>query len=171
MLKHDLLKRDLAMNRLIACAAALAFATFGTSAAAQCATPDGVNALATEIAAGLNSSRRANGLNQLAFDRKLSIAAQGHACDMTQNDFFSHVGSDGSDVKARTRAAGHDDCFVGENIAWGFPRASQIVDGWMNSPGHRQNMLLQGVTKFGIGITKGAGSKGPNWVLLVARDC
>jgi len=32
-------------------------------------------------------------------------------------------------------------------------------------------MLLQGVTKFGIGITKGAGSKGPNWVLLVARDC
>lgn len=159
------------MIRLTASAAALFFACFGTGAAAQsgCALPENVNAFASQIAAGLNSSRRANGLNQLQFDRKLSAAAQSHACDMARNNLQGHTGSDGSSAKTRARAAGHDDCFVGESLAWGFPRASEIVPRWMNSAGHRQVLLLNGVTKFGIGITEGA--KGPNWVLVVARDC
>lgn len=159
------------MIRLTASAAALFFACFGTGVAAEsgCAMPENVNAYATEIASGLNSSRRANGLNQLQFDRKLSAAAQSHACDMARNNLQGHRGSDGSSAKSRARAAGHDDCFVGESLAWGFPRASEIVPRWMNSSGHRQVLLLNGVTKFGIGITQGA--KGPNWVLVVARDC
>lgn len=159
------------MIRFSAGAAALFFVCFGSSASAQsgCALPEQVNAYATEIATGLNSSRRANGLNQLKFDRRLSVAAQGHACDMALNNLQGHTGSDGSSAKSRARAAGHDDCFVGESLAWGFRDANRIVPLWMNSAGHRQVLLLNGVTKFGIGITEGA--KGPNWVLVVARDC
>ncbi len=159
------------MIRLSAFAAALMFAISGTAAHAQsgCALPANVNAMATQIASGLNSSRRSNGLNQLSFDRQLSSAAQSHACDMSRNGLQGHTGSDGSTAKSRARRAGHDDCFVGESLAWGFRDANRIVPLWMNSAGHRQVLLLNGVTKFGIGITEGA--KGPNWVLVVARDC
>lgn len=159
------------MIRLTACAAALMLALSGTAAHAQsgCALPDNVNALATTIASGVNSSRRANGLNQLQFDRRLSAAAQSHACDMARHNIQGHTGSDGSSAKSRARRAGHDDCFVGESLAWGFRDANRIVPLWMNSAGHRQVLLLNGVTKFGVGITQGA--KGPNWVLVVARDC
>lgn len=159
------------MIRLTAGAAALLFALSGTAAHAQsgCPLPAEVNAMATTIASGVNSSRRANGLNQLQFDRRLSAAAQTHACDMALNGLQTHTGSNGSSPKSRARQAGHDDCFVGESLAWGFPRANEIVPRWMNSPGHRQVLLLDGVTKFGVGITQGA--KGPNWVLVVARDC
>lgn len=157
------------MNRLTACAAALVFAALGTSASAQCPTPTGVNAMASQIAAHVNSSRRANGLNQLQFDQRLGAAAQTHACDMARHGLQGHTGSDGSSAKVRARRAGHDDCFVGESLAWGFRDAHRIVPLWMDSPGHRQVLLLNGVTKFGVGITQGA--KGPNWVLVVARDC
>ncbi len=159
------------MIRLTAVAAALAFGLSGTAAHAQsgCALPEGVNAMATQIAAGVNSSRRANGLNALQFDRRLSSAAQSHACDMARHGLQTHTGSDGSTAKSRARRAGHDDCFVGESLAWGFRQAERIVPLWMNSPGHRQVLLLNGVTKFGVGITDGP--KGPNWVLVVARDC
>lgn len=159
------------MIRLTAGALALMYAFSGTAATAQsgCALPENVNALATTIATGVNSSRRANGLNQLQFDRRLSAAAQSHACDMARNGLQSHTGSDGSSAKSRARRAGHDDCFVGESLAWGFPDANRIVPLWMNSAGHRQVLLLNGVTKFGVGITQGP--KGPNWVLVVARDC
>ncbi len=157
------------MLRLTAIAAALTFALSGTAQASNCALPENVNAMATQIASGLNSSRRANGLNQLQFDRRLSSAAQSHACDMARNGLQTHTGSDGSTAKSRARRAGHDDCFVGESLAWGFREAERIVPLWMNSSGHRQVLLLNGVTKFGVGITEGP--KGPNWVLVVARDC
>ncbi len=157
------------MLRLTAIAAALTFALSGTAQASNCPLPENVNAMATQIASGLNSSRRANGLNQLQFDRRLSSAAQSHACDMARNGLQTHTGSDGSTAKSRARRAGHDDCFVGESLAWGFREAERIVPLWMNSSGHRQVLLLNGVTKFGVGITEGP--KGPNWVLVVARDC
>ena len=159
------------MIRFAAGAAALFFAIAPGAAQAQagCTLPEGVNAMAEQIATGLNSSRRANGLNQLSFDRRLASAAQTHACDMALNGLQSHTGSNGSSAKSRARAAGHDDCYVGESLAWGFRNAGEIVPRWMNSPGHRQVLMLEGVTKFGVGITEGA--KGPNWVLVVARDC
>lgn len=158
------------MLRLTAIAAAVTLAFSGAAQAQSgCNLPAEVNAMATQIASGLNSSRRANGLNQLQFDRQLSAAAQTHACDMARNGLQGHTGSDGSTAKSRARRAGHDDCFVGESLAWGFRDAERIIPLWMNSAGHRQVLLLNGVTKFGVGITEGA--KGPNWVLVVARDC
>lgn len=142
---------------------------FGTSAAAACVAPSNVNQLATEIAAGLNEGRRANGEAPLRFNRKLGRAAMVHACDMVVHDFFDHSGTDGSTIQTRVRNAGYDDCIVAENIAWGYPRSEQIISGWLNSPGHRRNMLHPRLEEFGIGITQGP--KGPYWVLVVGKQC
>lgn len=159
------------MTRIASFLAAVALSFVGTTAAAggDCVAPENVNQLATEIAAGLNQSRRANGVAPLRFNRKLGRAAMVQACDMSVNDFFDHRGSDGSRPQSRVRSAGYNDCIVAENIAWGYPRSEQIVNGWLNSPGHRRIMLHPRVEEFGIGISQGA--KGPYWVLVVGKQC
>lgn len=159
------------MKKFTLTLASVAFAVLGSQAVASnaCRTPENVDAMAAEIARGLNASRRANGQGTLDFNRKLGQAAMTHACDMAVNDFFGHQGSDGSNSQRRVRAAGYRDCLVAENLAWGYPRSEQIINGWMNSPGHRSNMLHPRAQEFGIGIT--VGPKGPNWVLVVAKGC
>lgn len=158
------------MKRLAITCAGLTMALWASQAAAQtCVTPPNVNALAAEIAGGLNANRRANGVSELRFNRRLGRAAMAHACDMLANDFFDHRGSDGSNAQARVQATGYRDCIVAENIAWGYPRSQQIISGWMNSPGHRRNMLHPRVEEYGVGITQGP--RGPYWVLVVGKRC
>lgn len=137
--------------------------------AMACSTPSNVNALAQEIATGVNAQRRANGQSTIQFNRQLGQAAMAHACDMANNQFFGHDGSNGSTVQRRVRAAGYRDCLVAENIAWGYPSSQQIISGWMNSAGHRSNMLHPRVSEFGVAVTQGP--KGPNWVLVLANSC
>lgn len=159
------------MNQFARIISLFVFSTLGTAAAAAstCVTPANVNALATEIAAGVNASRRANGEAPLRFSPTLGRAAMGHACDMLVNNFFDHRGSDGSSSQVRVQKAGYNDCIVAENIAWGYPRSEQIINGWMNSPGHRRNMLHPRIEEFGVGITQGP--RGPYWVLVVGKQC
>ena len=157
------------MKTILSAAAILIASLFGTAASANCAIPENANAMATEIAAGLNASRRANGESSLRFNRELGRAAMRHACDMLANDFFAHQGSDGSNSHARVTRVGYNACIVAENIAWGYPRPEQIITGWMNSPGHRRNMLHPRIEEFGIGISQGP--RGPYWVLVVGKEC
>lgn len=67
---------------------------------------------------------------------KLQQAAQKHADDMAANKFFSHTGSDGSDVNARNLAVGYQGTAVAENLAGGAGSPQAIVQAWMNSQGH-----------------------------------
>ncbi|WP_296425393.1 CAP domain-containing protein [Yoonia sp.] len=158
------------MKRLATVAASVAIALLGGKAmAADCAAPANVDILSSEIAEGLNASRRANGQSELRFNPRLGRAATRHACDMLAHDFFDHRGSDGSTSQTRVQAAGYKDCIVAENIAWGYPSAPQIIAGWMNSPGHRTNMLHPRIEEYGVGITQGA--RGPYWVLVVGKRC
>jgi len=159
------------MNRFTFAIAAGVLAIAGTQASAStgCTTPSNVNEMASEIARGLNAYRAANGQTQLSFNRRLGRAAMAHACDMSVNNFFGHRGSDGSNSQVRVRAAGYQDCLVAENLAWGYPRSEQIISGWVNSAGHRSNMLHPRAQEYGIGITNSP--KGPNWVLVVAKGC
>ncbi len=147
----------------------MALSAHAAAASNACAMPGNANQMASQIAAGVNASRQANGLPPLTYNAKLSRAAMVHACDMSVNHFFGHTGSNGSHSQNRVRAVGYRDCTVAENLAWGYPNAGQIIGGWMKSSGHRSNMLHPRVTEMGIGITDGA--KGPNWVLVVARRC
>lgn len=156
--------------RILSAVLALGLSAIGSQAAANaCLTPANVNTLATQIFEGVNASRRANGKSQLDYNPTLGQAAMSHACDMAVHNFFSHQSSNGGTVQTRVRQAGYHDCLVAENLAWGYPSAGQIVSGWMNSPGHRSNMLHPRATEMGIGITQGP--KGPNWVLVVAKPC
>lgn len=157
------------MRMILRAAACVILALTGSGAFASCNVPDNANALATAIAAGVNDSRRANGVETLTYNSELGRAAMTHACDMMTNDFFAHRGTDGSNSQARVRRAGYRDCIVAENIAWGYPRPEQIISGWMSSDGHRRNMLHPRMEEFGIGVTMGP--RGPYWVLVVAAEC
>ena len=64
---------------------------------------------------------------------------------------FSHMGSGGTTASDRANLAGYQSPSVGENIAAGYMTAQEVVDGWMNSPGHRENILNPNYTEIGVG--------------------
>ena len=117
----------------------------------------------------LNRERAAHGLPALAIDPRLTQAAQLHADDMGRRDFYDHRNPDGAAPSARVYAQGlpADGTTVAENIHWGTgwlgtPR--EIMRDWMNSPGHRRNILRAEVTHVGVGIGFDAprpGHRGP----------
>lgn len=98
-----------------------------------------------------NEERRKVGLSTLQLSPQLQQAAQGHAEDMARNSFFSHTGANGSTLATRVRAAEYLYSFVGENIAAGRATPAQTIQQWMNSPGHRENMLNRNFTQVGFG--------------------
>jgi uncharacterized protein YkwD len=83
---------------------------------------------------------------------------------MRDRGFFSHTNPDGLDPFARAAAAGLD--ARAENIAYGQPDPASVMDAWMNSPGHRANILDCSLTRLGVGMAEGAG--GPWWTQLFA---
>jgi uncharacterized protein YkwD len=87
----------------------------------------------------------------LSPDPLLRIAARCHSLDMAENDFFSHTGSDGSEVNDRATATGYDWSMVGENIAVGYPTPADVVAVWMSSGGHCTNIMRAGFTELGVG--------------------
>jgi uncharacterized protein YkwD len=69
---------------------------------------------------------------------------------------MSHTGSDGSDAGDRIARAGYSASTWGENVAAGYPSASSVVDGWMGSSGHRQNILNPAFTHIGVASARAA---------------
>ena len=98
-----------------------------------------------------NIERAKAGLQPLELNNQLLNAAQDHSNDMAQDDFFSHTGADGSSIGDRVRASGYQYSTTGENIAAGQTTPAQVVEGWMNSPGHRANILNPNYTEIGVG--------------------
>jgi uncharacterized protein YkwD len=107
----------------------------------------------------LNEQRRAKGLRPLRLDGKLNRAARGHARDMVAKRYFAHESRNGATFAARIKDTGwtrsRRSYTMGENIGWGSgdlatPRA--MVEGWMNSAGHRANILARSFRYVGIGI-------------------
>lgn len=103
----------------------------------------------------LNQHRADAGLPALTEDASLEEAAEAHAKDMGRRDFFAHRNPDGINADRRIRRAGFDGRTTGENIAWGTGlegSPARIVDGWMESPGHRENILRPAFTRVGTGV-------------------
>jgi hypothetical protein len=122
------------------------------AAAHVCPTP-----AEQETMALINQKRLDAGLPALPIDARLLVAARGHSEDMATNDFFSHVGSDGSSFVQRVRAAGYP-APRSENIAAGYPSPAAAVEAWITSPGHRQNILDAVARHIGVGIAVDADS-------------
>ena len=103
----------------------------------------------------INAERAAESLGALTMDEGLRAVARAHSQDMVDRDFFSHTNPDGDSVGARLADAGISYRMAGENIAWNMGFADPVttaVDGWMNSPGHRANILRPEFTHTGIGV-------------------
>jgi uncharacterized protein YkwD len=107
-------------------------------------------------------------LKPLSLTPELTEAAQSHAADMLRRDYYSHYSPEGESVGDRFKAAGGDPWLLtAENIAKcegckppvGEGYVRQMHDGWMNSPGHRANILRKGLTEFGYGLVIGEGNK------------
>ena len=95
---------------------------------------------------------RANfGLSQLTLNSELSVAADGHAQSMGNQDYFDHVGLDGRQAWDRALDAGYNYQTIGENIAAGQTTPQEVVDAWFNSPSHRENILNPAFTEIGVG--------------------
>ena len=100
-----------------------------------------------------NAERRQARLQPLTNDPLLANTAQDHSDDMADNDFFSHTGVNGSKLGDRVKKSGYQYSTAGENIAAGQTTAEQVVEAWMNSPGHRANILNSKFTEIGVGYT------------------
>ncbi|MCF4136845.1 sigma-70 family RNA polymerase sigma factor [Streptomyces sp. Tue 6430] len=117
--------------------------------------------LGAQVIALVNKERAAAGCGPLTDDAKLRNAAQGHSDDMAARDFFDHTNPDGADPGKRITAAGYRWSTYGENIAKGQQTAESVMTSWMNSPGHRANILNCAFKNIGVGIHDGSG--GPWW--------
>ncbi|WP_405995550.1 CAP domain-containing protein [Streptomyces sp. NBC_00986] len=120
---------------------------------------------AAEVVELTNTERARAGLPALAVDPLLTAAAQAHSTDMVARAFYSHTSPDGSQPWDRAAAAGSRRRTIGENIACGQRSAAEVVEGWMNSPGHRANILKPDFTHIGIGFA-GGGQNGTYWTQL-----
>lgn len=153
---------------LAAALACLALAA-PASALADCGGSDLVPDAGNLGAAGqatlclVNAERSARGLAAVSEDARLTAASAAYSGRMVAQQFFDHVGPDGSTLIGRLTAVGYiddsTDWSVGENLAWGqgdlaTPRS--IVAAWMASPGHRANILNGDYTQIGLGLAVGS---------------
>ncbi len=140
----------------------------GTASATVCAgaSADPVNTSRTEISRTtlclLNDERASRGLHKLRLNAQLTNAARAHSGDMVAKRYFDHVSKSGKDVVDRLYRTGYlgdaQSWIVGENLAWGSGSRGtpkQILMAWMNSPGHRQNILTGRYREIGIGVVDG----------------
>ncbi|MFD8523595.1 CAP domain-containing protein [Streptomyces capillispiralis] len=139
--------------------------TYWTALWAGPLTPDGLDRTAGEVLDLTNRERARAGLPPLSRDPLLTAAAQAHSADMVARDFYSHTAPDGSRPWDRAAAAGSARRTIGENIACGQRSAAEVVRGWMNSPGHRANILKPDFTHLGVGFA-GGGRAGTYWTQL-----
>jgi len=102
-----------------------------------------------------NSDRQQNGLPPLSLNNELTSAAQGKAANMFQNDYWAHFAPDGTSPWDFIKGAGYNYSYAGENLAKGFTSSSDIVQAWMNSPSHRENMLSNKYKDVGFAIQEG----------------
>jgi uncharacterized protein YkwD len=103
----------------------------------------------------VNKEREVEGLSQLTWCEALARSATAHSEDMAQRDYFEHASPEGEEVWNRAKLQGYDYSTVGENIAVGQRSIAEVMDGWMNSPGHRENILNPDYTHLGYGRATG----------------
>lgn len=130
--------------------ASVSFVAMGPAAISEAA------AITNETIISLaNDARVQNGLSELTPNALLSKAAQNKANDMLAKQYFSHNTPDGATPWSFIKAVGYSYTTAGENLAIDFTEAENIQSAWMNSPGHRANILNKNFQEIGIGISKG----------------
>ena len=115
-----------------------------------------------EVVNLVNNERRKAGLSPLRIHSRLNAAAQAHSNDMARNNFMSHTGSDGSSPFDRMKRYGYNYRRAAENVAAGQSSPQAVMRSWMNSSGHRKNILNGSLRDIGVGYARG-GRYGTYW--------
>lgn len=102
----------------------------------------------------VNEERAKAGLKPLTLETNITVAAQVRAVETEQS--FSHTRPDGRHFSTALKEAGVSYRGAGENIAWGQKTPEQVMNGWMNSAGHRANILNEKFTSIGVGYYQNA---------------
>lgn len=111
---------------------------------------------ATSIIEITNEYRGDEDLSSLKENEKLKISAQKKVDDMFKNQYFEHTSPDGIGASDLANQVGYSYILIGENLAVGsFKSNRTLVDAWMNSPGHRANILNKSYTEIGVAVGRG----------------
>jgi hypothetical protein len=113
----------------------------------------------SEVIELVNVEREALNLLPLSYSEELTVAARRHSQDMGDQNYFSHTSLDGREFYERIADAGYDYRSCGENIAAGYASPAAVVEGWMNSDGHRANILDPDYCDIGVGYAAVGGSQ------------
>lgn len=111
--------------------------------------------LAADIIARTNTDRAFYHKAALTENTALDAAAQKRADDMLAQQYFAHTAPDGTTPWSWFRQAGYSYTYAGENLAMNFDAAADVEVAWMNSPGHRANILNGNYKHIGIGVAHG----------------
>lgn len=123
--------------------------------------------MAAELIAAHNKQCAERMLPPLTAEPRLTAAARAHAADMASHKKMTHEGSDGSAPADRVKRAGYTYLRTGENVAEGQTSVESVMDAWMNSPHHREN-ILGDFTE--VGVAKAEGPDGvPYWCVDFGR--
>jgi hypothetical protein len=137
--------------------------------AALICLPSNVQAVGSMELIGLTNSQRSNnGLPPLSYNGRLAASAYAKAQHMLANDYWAHTAPDGTTPWVFVQQAGYAYITVGENLARGFQSDSAIVSSWMNSPGHRANLLNTAYRDMGVAAVTGT-MNGEVTTLVVAH--
>jgi uncharacterized protein YkwD len=122
-----------------------------TAAAAPAAQAAGAaRNLAADVIARTNAIRKEAGCAPVKADERLRSIAQEHASDMARHGYLEHEDRDGTSSDERIGSAGYGNV-SGENLAHGYASSAEVMDVWMRSPGHRENIEDCAFTHIGVG--------------------
>lgn len=126
---------------------------------------EGISGAAAKVIELTNAERRKNGLPEFQADTQLSNVAKVKSDDMQQNNYFSHTSPTHGSPFDMIRDHGVSYSSAGENIAQGQQTPEQVVQSWMNSEGHRKNILSSDFTHIGVGYAE----QGHYWTQMFIR--
>jgi uncharacterized protein YkwD len=114
-----------------------------------------------------NINRSHQGLLALKENKKLDEAAMKKAKDLLEKQYFDHVSPSGKGPQDLAEDAGYDYVSVGENLAMGnFANDQELLEAWMGSPGHRENILRKGFSEIGVAVAEGKYEGKKTWVAV-----
>lgn len=135
----------------------------------DCQQPVEAQVYRTAVLALVNQERVQRGLDPVTTNATLESQAEQYACELIQYDYFDHVNPvTGSHLADRAADFGYAYWNIGENLAAGYESPARVMEGWMNSPAHRDNILNPAYTELGIAVRVG-GSYGLYWVQEFGR--
>ena len=100
----------------------------------------------------MNEHRVSVGCEPLSWDPAVAAVAEAHSADMVAREYFDHTNPDGYSPFDRLTTAGVAYRRAAENIAWGYRSAQAVLDGWLDSPGHRSNIENCALSHHGVGL-------------------